>query len=330
MNFDRNTIIGFIALAILFLGYFFYTTQEQQAYQQAKAKNDSIANLNKPVPNPVVVARDSMAADSLARVSAAGDFGDAIRGEEKLVTIENDLLKISFSNKGGQPRSVELKHFKAPDSTNVKLAATDFDKIVYTVNTGANKAAEINNFYFADPQITRGADGSQVISYQLQSPNNTSITHQFVIKPGQYLIEFNLQLNGVPQLLSGNTLNLTWQNKALQLQKDLAYEKMQSQVSYRVDGDFDYSSAAEGGSESFNDPVNWIGIKQQFFNTTLIAKNGFTSGNINWTTPAGGSTVVQATANLKMDLPAATSATVPLAVYYGPTDYKILKQYGND
>lgn len=330
MNFDRNTIIGFIALAVLFLGYFFYTTREQQAYQQAKAKNDSIANVNKPVPNPVVVARDSMAADSLARVSSAGDFGNAINGEEKLVTVENDLLKISFSNKGGQPRGVELKHFKAPDSNNVKLAATDFDKIIYTVNTGANKAAEINNFYFSGPQVTKGADGSQVVTYQLQSPNNTSIIHQYVIKPGQYLVDFNLQLIGVPQLLSGNTLNLTWQNKALQLQKDLAYEKSQSQVSYRVDGDFDYSGASKGGSESFNDPVNWVGIKQQFFNTTLVAKNNFTSGNINWTTPATGNTVVQATANLKMDLPAGTSATVPLAVYYGPTDYKILKQYGND
>ena len=330
MNFDRNTIIGFIALAILFLGYFFYTTKEQQAYQQAKAKNDSIANLNKPVPNPVVVVRDSMAADSLARVSSAGDFGNAIRGEEKLFTVENELLKISFSNKGGQPRSVELKHFKGPDSNNVKLAATDFDKIIYTVNTGANKASEINNFYFAGPQVTKAADGSQVVTYQLQSPNNTSITHQFVIKQGHYLVDFNLQLNGVPQLLSGNTLNLTWQNKALQLQKDLTYEKQQSQVSYYVDGDFDYSSAAEGGSESFNDPVNWVGIKQQFFNTTLIAKNNFTSGSINWTTPANGNTVVQATANLKMDLPAGTSATVPLALYYGPTDYKILKQYGNE
>lgn len=330
MNFDRNTIIGFIALALLFIGYFYYTTQEQKAYQQAKAKNDSIANRNKPVPNPVVVARDSMAADSLARVSSAGEFGNAIRGEEKLVTIENDLLRISFSNKGGQPRSVELKHFKGPDSTNVKLAATDFDKIIYTINTGANKAAEINNFYFAGPQVTTGADGSQVVTYNLQAPNNTAIIHQFVLKPGQYLVDFNLQLNGVPQLLSGNTLNLTWQNKALQLQKDLSYEKSQSQVSYRVDGDFDYSMAADGGSESFNDPVNWVGIKQQFFNTTLVAKNNFTSGSLNWTTPANGNTVVQATANLKMDLPAGTSATVPMAIYYGPTDYKILKQYGND
>jgi YidC/Oxa1 family membrane protein insertase len=40
--------------------------------------------------------------------------------------------------------------------------------------------------------------------------------------------------------------------------------------------------------------------------------------------------VVQATANLKMQLSNSQSATIPLSLYYGPTDYKTLKQYGND
>ena len=51
MNFDRNTVIGFIALAILFIGYFFYNAREQQAYQVQKAKQDSIANVSKPKPD---------------------------------------------------------------------------------------------------------------------------------------------------------------------------------------------------------------------------------------------------------------------------------------
>ena len=145
------------------------------------------------------------------------------------------------------------------------------------------------------------------------------------------MLDFNLEITGADQLLSNNTLNLTWQNKALQLQKDLKYERQQSQVSYRVDGEYDHSSAMSSNTEEFKKPVNWVSVKQQFFNTTLIAKNNFTSGSIDWTAPAttDSNTVVQAIANLKVHVPSA-NASIPLSIYYGPTDYKILKAYGND
>ena len=331
MNFDRNTIIGFIVLAVLFVGYFFYTTKEQQAYQLAKHKQDSINALNQPKPDTAALRIDSLAADSIDRVAAAGGFQASANGSEQVTVVENDLLKIAFTNRGGQPKWVELKHFEGPDSTAVKLAASEFDKITYTINTAPNRTADITNFFFNGGQVIKGADGTQTVSYQLQSPQGQAVVHQFVIKPGQYMVDFNLQIAGVPQLLGGNSLNMTWQNQSLQLQRDLTYERQQSQIAYYVDGDYDYSGIMGGGSETFNDPVQWVGVKQQFFNTTLIAKqNNFTSGAVTWQSPESGNVVTRAVANLKMELPAATNATVPLALYYGPTDYKILKQYGND
>jgi YidC/Oxa1 family membrane protein insertase len=331
MNFDRNTIIGFVILAVLFVGYFFYTTKEQQAYQQAKARQDSIAAASRPKQDVNALRRDSLAADSVARVSAAGGFNAAINGTEQLQTIENDVLKITFTNKGGQPKGVELKNFKGPDSTNVKLAASDFDKITYAINTGPNKAADVSSFYFNGGQVERG-NNAQTVTYQLQSPDGSTVQHQFVLKPGQYMIDFNIIINGVSQLLTGNTLNLIWQNRAVQLQKDLEYEKQQSVIAFREDGDYDNEPARSNSSETFDKAVNWIGVKQQFFNTTLVAKNNFSSGSVSWTAPANekDQTLVQAIAQLRTTLPAGQSATVPLGIYYGPTDYKILKQYDNE
>src|SRR6476661_7715266 len=117
----------------------------------------------------------------------------------------------------------------------------------------------------------------------------------------------------------------------MQLQKDIIYERRESQIGYRVDGGYDHGSALNSSTEEFGKPVNWVSVKQQFFNTTLIAKNNFTSGSIDWTAPAttDSNTVVQAIANLKVHVPSA-NASIPLSIYYGPTDYKILKAYGND
>jgi len=242
MNFDRNTIIGFVVLAVLFVGYFFYTTKEQQAYQREKARLDSIQLASQPKRDTVAQRRDSLAADSVARVSTAGGFGNALAGTEQVTQVATNLLKITFSNKGGQPKKVELLGFKGPDSTNVKLASTDFDKITYTINTAANKTADISSFYFSGGQVTN-TNGVQTVTYQLQSPEGATIVHQFVVKPDQYMVDFNVTINGIPQLLTGNTLNLTWQYKAEQAQKDLAYEKQQSHIAYREDGDYEDASA---------------------------------------------------------------------------------------
>ncbi len=330
MNFDRNTIIGFVVLALLFIGYFFYTTKEQQAYQQTRAKQDSITNANKPKSDISALKQDSVRTDSFQKLTKVGGFSGADTGSEQLTIIVTDVMKIAFTNKGGQPRWVELKNFKAPDSTNVRLASSEFDKIIYPVNTAPNQTANITDFYFSGGQATKNTDGSQTITYQLQSAQNTSLVHQFIIRPANYMIDFNLKITGADQLLTNNTINFLWQNKAVQLQKDLEYEKQQSFIGYRENGDFDNENIGGSTSLDFDKSLNWLSVKQQFFNTTFIAKNDFLSGNVEWTLPteASDKALVQSVANLKLKLPA--NGVAPLAIYYGPTDYKILKQYGNE
>ena len=329
MNFDRNTVFGFIALAVLFLAYFFYNSRGQQQMLAEKARQDSIARANQPKPDTISQKRDSALIDSQNRVASGGDYGQYTTGTEQTTKVETALVTIVFSNKGGQPKWIELKNFKAPDSGNVRLASTDFDKISYTINTGSNRTAEITNFYFSGGQAVLNSDSSYTVSYQLQSANGTGIVHQYIVRPGNYMIDFNVQLNGADRLVTNNSLNLTWQNKAIQLQKDIDYERQESRIAYRVNEDYDYTSATSSDYEELEKNVNWISVKQQFFNSALVAKNNFSSGRIEWLSPTDGNSIVQATANLKLPVPTA-NATIPLALYYGPTDYKILKQYNNE
>lgn len=336
MNFDRNTVIGFVLLALLLFGFFYYTNKQQAALQKQRATQDSIAarakdslaGINQQKITPVQKDSGQVQNPAVAAADSTGRFAAARQGTEKLVSVENDLLKIVFTNKGGQLKYVELKKFKAPDSSNVKLAGTGFDKIDYRVVSGPDKTDSISGLYFSDAQIQKNGN-DQVVTYQLQSNDGNSITHTFTVTP-DYMINFDLSINGVQQLLPGNNLLLTWQNQAVQQQKDLSYEKQQSQIGYRVDGDYDYSSAMSSDNEEFSKPVNWVAVKQQFFNSALIAKNNFSSGSISWVAPSDEKTVVKAVANLKVQLPNSPNATVPLALYFGPTDYTTLKKYHND
>jgi YidC/Oxa1 family membrane protein insertase len=328
MNFDRNTVIGFVILALLFMGYFYWNSREQALLQKEKTRQDSIAKSHQPKTDPVAATKDSLLADSVRNAPDTSIPGSS--GTEQLSVIENDLIRIGFTSKGGQPKWVELKKFKGPDSNVVKLSSTDFDRISYPIVTPGGKTTEISSLYFSGGEVVKNGD-VQTITYSVTTPDGNSIQHQFVVRP-DYMVDFNLQLNGVNKLLTNNTLYFNWQNKAIQLQKDLSYERQQSQIGYREDGDYDHSSATRNSSEEFKHAVNWVAVKQQFFNTTFIAKNNFTGGEISWKAPESTDqkTVVEAVANMRIQLSSGNSANVPLAFYYGPTDYKILKKYGND
>ena len=132
MNFDRNTVLGFIVLALLFGGYFWWTSKEQAAFRKQKeieqAKTDSI-NALKAKQNSVAIQQDSLHLDTLNRLKESGQFQKAVFSTEKMVSIDNGVLLITFTSKGGQPKKIELKKFNGPDSTPVKLASTDFDKL---------------------------------------------------------------------------------------------------------------------------------------------------------------------------------------------------------
>lgn len=334
MKFDRNTVIGFTVLALLFIGYFAVTNKQQAEYrkQQAvqKAYDDSVALANRPKQDTLAIKKDSAQSDSMQRVASAGSFQSAANGEEKLVQVENNLVKITFTNKGGQVKSVELKNYKEHDSSLVKLAGTDFDQLAYTINTSQNKTVSTGDLYFAPSEITAGADGAKIVSFQLSSSdsNATSIIHKYTIRPDDYMIDFNVEMNGMDQLLTQGIMNLSWKYAASQQESDISFEKQNTQVGYVKDGSFDYHTIGRRSSKDFDESVSWVGVRQRFFFSILVAKNNFSSGRMEWNIPPDSAkTVVRSTANMKVQMDAARTSSVDLGLYYGPSDYQTLKKY---
>lgn len=335
MKFDRNTVIGFVVLAALFFGYFYYTNQEQAAFRKQKAKEefvkDSIARANKPPVDTLAQKIDSARADTIRKLANAGGFKDAANGSEQLVYAENELMKITFTSKGGQVKKVELKEFKGLDSNLLRLAASDFDKISYPINTAANQSAQTADLYFSKIDSSKNTDGSKSIWFTLKSSDSTAssaITHKFTIKPKDYMVDFNVELIGADKLLTQGNMNLSWQYAAAQQESDIDFEKQNTQVGYVEDGSFDYHTIGRKSSKDFDEPVNWIGVRQRFFFTILLAKNNFSSGKMEWTIPPDSAkTLVRSTANMKVQLPVATTSNADFSIYYGPSDYHILKRY---
>jgi YidC/Oxa1 family membrane protein insertase len=335
MGMDRNTVIGFVLLALLFFGYFYYTRQGQLTVERQKQHiQDSLNKIHPKVDTSLTAAtsQDSTFAKTKSD-SLAGTIIQDTSGKEQLIEVENKLLKITFSNKGGQPQKIEIKKYKTFDGKPLILQDGQFNNISYPINTGINQTAQTSDLLFTPSAIQTNPDSTQTISFRLQTRNGESIEHQYILKPDDYMIGFNIKLSGANSLVTKNTLNLLWEVKAAKLEKDIEWEIQQSHVSFVENGEYDFEHVVKGSEDDkkFVKPIDWIALNQQFFASAIVAKNKFANGEAKWQSPNDTTLQVvgKLTANLRLDVPAGNDAIIPLQLFYGPSDYKILKSYGN-
>ena len=329
MGMDRNTLIGFGLIGALLIGMFVINNKSRLANDMnQKHITDSIAALQPKVDSNIVKLDIQKADSQRIAKQTEGFVQHALKAQ--LVSFENDVMKVTFNSKGAQPSKVELKKYKKFDSSQVLLQSGDYNKFSYAINKGKTGTVQTENLNFTVLPEVINSDNSKTISFKTgDSTGGKEIIHQYIIRPGEYMMDFNIITKGA-DIFTQNEINILWQSEASQIEKDHKYELTQSQVCFVEQDDFDFETISSDDTKAFSKPVNFVGVKQQFFIAALVAKNKFQSGSLDWKIPSdSNSFVFRSNATLKIKTqPGATSNTA-LQYYYGPSDYNILKKYNN-
>jgi YidC/Oxa1 family membrane protein insertase len=278
------------------------------------------------------VLKDSLTADTMRKLQSAGGFQGSLNQTEQLTVVENEVMKVTFTNKGAQPRRVELKKYKTYEGKPVILQNSVFNKISYSINSGNQQTAATSDLLFTSAPIITNADNSQTVSFSVKdSSGKQEVKHVFIMRPNEYMIDFSINLEGADQLTTQQSINLLWQTQTERIEKDLTYEKEQTHIAQVSDGKFDFEMLGSGNTQKHDKPLDWVAVKQQFFISSLVNKNKFSSAEVKWMAPSdtGLSIIGQTTANFRVNVPSGRTAQIPLQIYYGPSDYNILKAYGN-
>jgi YidC/Oxa1 family membrane protein insertase len=249
MGLDRNTLVGMVLIGILMVGMFYFNGKSRLAYEaDQKRVQDSVE---------LVRARQAKM-DSLAAVAVAATKKDTSVAKqqavnaflkqpdnntpEQLTVLENDVIKVTLTSKGAQPKSVELKKYKTFDGRPIILENDSTSKISYSINAENNITSETSALNFiANPKV-ENADKSQSASFTIKDSSGRQITHQYTLHPGDdYMLDFSISLNGADKLLDQNTIKLSWKTQATQVEKDVTYEKRQLQIGHIEDGKYDFA-----------------------------------------------------------------------------------------
>jgi len=364
---DKKTILGIVVVAVLFLGFAYVNTKQQEKYQQEmaawQAYQDSVAAASRPaVPaadsvaggaaeSAVAASGETTAPEAEAdlaqtvrqrRIAAMGEYLTAAQeAEPEEFTVENEVMTVRFSTRGGQITGVTLKDYTkyAPRGQRDQLielmdpASARFD-MSFSVKNGLNnvKVNTMDYVFRAEPVETAG--DARRVTMRLAVAENAWLEYEYLIYNKQaperdYLVDFNVRLvNMAPQMANQTSIGIDWSNVSYQNEKGFQNENKYTTLAYRFPGESSIEELGSDGakSKSVSTAVNWVAFKQQFFSSVFIAPQNVSSANMAFDTAAPGSELLKSF-SVQMAVPySAQVEGYDFAFYFGPNKYAILKK----
>ncbi len=326
---DKNSLIGLLlmgAILIVFNTYFF----PQIEVEPKKEETTEIVspNSNKETittQNETEIIADAIV-DSIVNqqyVNQYGVFANSAIGTEQETVLENDKLKITFSNKGGRITSVILKEFQTHDSLPLQLFDADSSIFDLQFTTGHN--INTADLYFVSHQ------NSNSLSMKLLANVNHYVEYIYTITD-DYIIDFDINMVGMEKLIPAgvNYMNLQWQMKTPQTEKSKSNQDMYTGIYYQfqADKEVDYLSLTSSDDEKINSQLSWVAFKQQFFSSIFIAKSGFEKPtNLVSEKNENSRYIKDLSANFELAYSHKANEQLNFQFYFGPNDYKKLKTY---
>ncbi len=320
---DKNTITGMVLIFIVLIvfSYLSRPSQEQLAAQQHYY--DSIAQVEKRAAELQAKAEAALANErEMASKDSTSLFFNATQGTEQLVSIENNLAKLTLSTKGGSLYSATLKDYMSQDKvTPVTLFEGQEVSLNYLLYNSKG-VMETSDYYFTPVNQSENA-----VTMRLQADASSYVDFTYAMRPDTYLVDLTIQAVGMNGKLAStnNHIDIEWKQKARQIEKGYTYENRLAQLTYKTDDDVEEMSATGDDSEDVKETVTWVAFKNQFFSAVMISDAGFNDTKLNSKMEERNSGYIKdyaADMNTAFD----PSGNVPTEMhfYFGPNHYKIL------
>ncbi len=351
---DKNSLIGFGLIFMLLMAWSYFTSPTPEEVRQKAVRDsiqqvqDSLANekLADPLPPETTeeteteLTADPVANDSLRNLRLYAQFGafsPSGAGEEQLDSLENDLMRVVFTSKGGRIKEVLLKNYfkstfdKEHNETKIPLKLLEDEKNEFSYEIPLKEAAggvvNTEDLYFT---LSKDATANS-IAFRAQAEGGAYFEQRYTLNPDNYELEYEVKLEGLDRSLRemDKGLRLKWVNFLDRIEFNTDYERNYSSVYYKVvDDDPDHCSCTGEDTENIDDEkVQWVANSNQFFNSTLIGNVPFNSAKLNIGLTDENSEDLKVIIS-ELDLPIGRGqSSAGMKFYIGPNEFDRLAAY---
>lgn len=346
---DRNSIIGIVLIVLILVVFSVMTKPSQEEIEAAKRRQDSIELVRKQIAEQELIEQkirqeaiktNELSAGSEDKAAELrdkyGSFSGSVEGESKFYTLENDLVKIQVSSKGGRIFSVQLKNYQTWDS--MPLILFDGDDNYFGLNFFAqNRIISTNELFFVPVGSTADLFAKEEpakLTMRLQASDNQYIDYEYSLDPESFMLHYNIRLTGMNSLIGANQryIDLTWQIDVPGQERGAQNEKNFSTIYYNLlANEIDYlAERKDADKEEILSRLKWIAFKQQFFSSVLIASDNMESALVEMVKFEEGDYIANFKAEIRLPYDNKADEVIPLSFYFGPNHYTSLRKLSKE
>ena len=340
---DKNTWIGFLLIAAIVIGFTWIQRPSKAELAERQRVQDSI-NIARITAEEAqrlsdslqLVASQTTQTETVSpeqvqeRIQAAyGTFANAAQGEERFVTLQNEKVRLTLSTLGGRIKHAELLEYKASGDTINPLSLFRGDESAFglTLITSNNRILQTDNLFFTPV----ASDASDKAIMRLQTTSEDAWLDFVYELSDNYMVHLSIEPHNMQTELAQNinSLELQWRQLIPQQEQGRKFEERYAQLQYMlVGGDIEKLSESKDDNAKENARIKWIGYKDQFFSTVLIADDAFSSSQFTSTVQSKQSGYIKEYST-HTSIPFDLSGKTPtgLRFYCGPNHYHTLKAY---
>ena len=324
---DKNTIIGFILIAAVLIGFNIYS-QPSAEERAAMARQDSIAAVTRQKAEQEAKAaavKKTEEAKAQAVADTAALFHSALSGTKQTVTLKNGKVELTVSTKGATVEKAVIKNF---DDRNGNKDVTLFDSkdqqlsfILLAKESNISTA----DLYFQPSEVT-----DTTVTLTAVAQNGKDLTLRYTLGK-DYMLHMQLQAKGMQGLFapSYNQMDVDWSDRCRQQERGFTFENRYASLTYHfTDGGTKYLSETSKDEKTPEEKIDWVAFKNQFFSAVMIAKNDFAPNAMLTSTPEekGSGYLKQYQAKMKTFFDPSGRTPTEIDFYYGPNDFRLLKR----
>ena len=322
---NKNSLTAFILMALVVFGFMAYENYARRSQMEEQAVLDSIAQVE--AQKQLKVQQKEQAQKAAEAADTLNPLFEARKGQANTMVIENELLKVTLSTKGGQMQRVELKDstYKSREGGNVVLFNKD-DQNMRLMLDGKTANIVTDELFFQPIDVKK--DG---LTMHLPVAGG-SLDIIYSLKPNSYMLDMDVKATGLEGFFPSktNTMQIEWTEAMKQQEKGYDFETRYSTVTYRdVDGDTHELSNSGGDEEEdeFEEKLKWITYKTQFFSQILIAEQPVSVSKMSSVALEKGSGYLK-TYNTSFAADFDTKGVKPTSfhLYLGPNKFSTLKE----
>lgn len=338
---DKNTVIGFVLIGLILIGFTWLNRPSQEQVEAQRRYRDSVAMVQYEMQQAAAleqakkdVSSDNVSLDglpdSVQQVKLQNNFGafaSAAVGTEEVITLENDNIEVKINNKGGYVCYARVKDYVTYEKEPLILFEGDDSKFNVTFVTTTNRIVNTSDLYFTP--VKNASQNS--VTMRLDVGDGGTIDFVYTLSPDDYMLHFTIRTSGLNGILahSTNSLDIQWDQKMRIQEKGRKLENQYTGLYYKfLADDVENIGTAKDEDKQLSNRLKWIGYKNKYFSSVLIADGAFAATNLyakQNTTDANYlkefSTTTAVAFNITKD------ESIGFRYFFGPNKYNLLRSY---